>query len=58
MVEWSGDALDEQLYSAAREAALAYLVLAFGPRCPDFNEHCPQCRTWAAFDVMFGETIE
>lgn len=52
-IEWTGEATDDQLHDEARESLLKHLERTFGPRCPDVNKHCPQCRAWAAFDTLF-----
>lgn len=46
--------LDEQRFRA-RDAALEYLKQNWGERCESFDEHCPLCQAWRAFDVLFGE---
>lgn len=55
LVEWAGDALDEQKDAEAKEVLLEYLDRHFGPRCHDADDYCPQCQAWAAFDVLFAE---
>jgi len=32
-----------------------YLRRFYGKRCTDFQEECPLCQQWAAFDRLFND---
>lgn len=33
-----------------------YTRQMYGPRCPDYSEHCPGCQAWEKHDDIFNDT--